>query len=188
MRTPATFPADNRLRTIIGGSPILTTILNGWSSIALPDCWLSGSAIAQTAWNAAFGLSSEYGLADWCNSTPQTFRRKERRPRPTAFEICFPIYRSGSTPRTRPVFTSGINPSSAILLRPTIRTNRLYQRSRRRLARSRSLLRVMGWVCRSSHPSGYRTCLIARCGLTKFRSRKPSTRPRLRAGETTGRG
>ncbi|WP_251007896.1 nucleotidyltransferase family protein [Sphingobium sp. BHU LFT2] len=30
----------------------------------MPDCWLSGSAIAQTAWNTAFGLSPEYGLAD----------------------------------------------------------------------------------------------------------------------------
>ncbi|MEC3947651.1 nucleotidyltransferase family protein [Sphingobium sp. HWE2-09] len=30
----------------------------------MPDCWLSGSAIAQTAWNAAFDLSPEYGLAD----------------------------------------------------------------------------------------------------------------------------
>lgn len=56
--------ANNSLRAIVAGSPILTTILGHWSSIDLPDCWLSGSAIAQTAWNAAFGLSPEYGLAD----------------------------------------------------------------------------------------------------------------------------
>jgi len=55
---------DSSLRAIVAGSPILSTILNRWASIDLPDCWLSGSAITQTAWNAAFGLSPEYGLAD----------------------------------------------------------------------------------------------------------------------------
>ncbi len=56
--------ADSRLSSIVTASPVLSTILGRWDAIALPDCWLSGSAIAQTAWNAAFGLSPEYGLAD----------------------------------------------------------------------------------------------------------------------------
>jgi 8-oxo-dGTP pyrophosphatase MutT (NUDIX family) len=56
--------AEDRLRAVVAGSPILTTILDRWSSMNLPDCWLSGTAIAQTAWNAAFGLSPEYGIAD----------------------------------------------------------------------------------------------------------------------------
>ncbi|MDE2562726.1 MAG: nucleotidyltransferase family protein [Sphingomonadales bacterium] len=53
-----------RLRSIVASSPILVTVLDRWAGIDLPDCWLSGSAIAQTAWNAAFGQSPEYGLAD----------------------------------------------------------------------------------------------------------------------------
>jgi len=56
--------ADSRLSSLVAASPVLTTILNRWEFVALPNCWLSGSAIAQTAWNAAFGLSPEYGLAD----------------------------------------------------------------------------------------------------------------------------
>jgi len=64
MRSLATISPVSSLRAVIGGSPILITILNRWSSIDLPDCWLSGSAIAKTAWSAAFGLSPEYGLAD----------------------------------------------------------------------------------------------------------------------------
>jgi len=56
--------ADSRLRAIVAASPIFSAILSRWESIALLDCWLSGSAIAQTAWNAEFGLSPEYGLAD----------------------------------------------------------------------------------------------------------------------------
>ncbi|MBT2246146.1 nucleotidyltransferase family protein [Sphingobium sp. BHU LFT2] len=56
--------AHRSLSAIVAASPILRTILDRWASIDLPDCWLSGSAIAQTAWNVAFGLSPEYGLAD----------------------------------------------------------------------------------------------------------------------------
>ncbi|WP_030541222.1 nucleotidyltransferase family protein [Sphingobium sp. DC-2] len=59
-----TSKAHGSLRSIVAASPILSTILNRWSAIDLPDCWLSGSAIAQTAWNAAFGLPAAYGLAD----------------------------------------------------------------------------------------------------------------------------
>ncbi|EIZ78434.1 hypothetical protein WSK_2997 [Novosphingobium sp. Rr 2-17] len=59
-----TSTAHSSLRAIVAASPILSTILDRWTSIDLPDCWLSGSAIAQTAWNVAFGLSPEYGLAD----------------------------------------------------------------------------------------------------------------------------
>ncbi len=53
-----------KLGAILAASPILHKILNRWASIDLPDCWMSGSAIAQTAWNAAFGLPPEHGLAD----------------------------------------------------------------------------------------------------------------------------
>ena len=59
-----TFAADSRLSAIVATSPIISTILSRWDTIALPDCWLSGGAIAQTVWNSAFGLSPEYGLAD----------------------------------------------------------------------------------------------------------------------------
>lgn len=56
--------AHNSLCAIVVASPILSTILSRWSAIDLPDCWLSGSAIAQTAWNRVFGLMPEHGLAD----------------------------------------------------------------------------------------------------------------------------
>ena len=59
-----TVSEDGRLHAIVAASPFLNAILNRWSSIALPNCWLSGSALAQTAWNIAFGFAPEYGLAD----------------------------------------------------------------------------------------------------------------------------
>jgi hypothetical protein len=52
------------LRLAAESSPILAPILNRWSGLALPDCWLAGGAIAQTVWNAAFGFAPGHGLAD----------------------------------------------------------------------------------------------------------------------------
>lgn len=51
-------------RSIVTTSTILGTVLDRWAEIGLPDCWLSGSSIAQTAWNDAFGFPPEHGLAD----------------------------------------------------------------------------------------------------------------------------
>jgi uncharacterized protein len=53
-----------RLENIVRSSPILSTVLQRWSSISLPDCWLSGSVIAQTAWNYTLNLPCHHGLAD----------------------------------------------------------------------------------------------------------------------------
>jgi uncharacterized protein len=53
-----------RLETIVRSSPILSIVLERWSSISLPDCWLCGGVIAQTAWNYALNLPCHHGLAD----------------------------------------------------------------------------------------------------------------------------
>ena len=53
-----------KLEKIVRSSPILSTVLERWSSISLPDCWLSGSVIAQTAWNYSLNLPCHHGLAD----------------------------------------------------------------------------------------------------------------------------
>lgn len=55
---------ETRLNTIVASSPTLTAVLDRWIAIELSDCWLSGSAIAQTAWNATFGFAPDYGLVD----------------------------------------------------------------------------------------------------------------------------
>jgi len=54
----------SRLETIVRSSAILSPVLDRWPSISLPDCWLSGSVIAQTAWNEILGFPCHYGLAD----------------------------------------------------------------------------------------------------------------------------
>lgn len=55
---------DARLRAIVAASPLFRAIWDRWDAIALPGCWVSGSAIAQTVWNAAFGFPPDHGLAD----------------------------------------------------------------------------------------------------------------------------
>lgn len=83
---------ETRSGAILADSPIFTAILSRWASIKLPDCWLSGSAIAQTAWNAAFGLLPEYGLADidLVFSMPPTCRKMGKRGMRPASALYFP--------------------------------------------------------------------------------------------------
>ena len=55
---------DAHLRAIMAASPFLCAIWDRWDAVALPGCWMSGSAIAQTVWNTAFGFPPTHGLAD----------------------------------------------------------------------------------------------------------------------------
>ena len=55
---------SSRLETIVRSSAILLPVLDRWSSISLPECWLSGAVIAQTVWNEILGFPCDYGLAD----------------------------------------------------------------------------------------------------------------------------
>jgi len=52
------------LRLILARSPIVTTVVDRWSEIALPDCWLVAGCLAQTVWNDAFGLPATHGISD----------------------------------------------------------------------------------------------------------------------------
>jgi len=148
---------DSSLRAIVAGSPILSTILNRWSSIDLPDCWLSGSAIAQTAWNAAFGLSPDYGLADidlvYFDVADLSEEGEARQA--ASIRALFPDV---------PLWIDAKNEARVHLwyeakfgypMSPTDRPNRSYRPSRRRRGRLRFAL--TGGGCRSSPPSAYLT-------------------------------
>jgi uncharacterized protein len=52
------------LRPILARSPIVTTVVDRWSDIRLPDCWLVAGFLAQTVWNDAFGLPATHGISD----------------------------------------------------------------------------------------------------------------------------
>ncbi len=53
-----------RLEGLIARSPLLSAVIGAWDSIALPDGYLVAGAIAQSAWNDAFGLDTGYGISD----------------------------------------------------------------------------------------------------------------------------
>ncbi|WP_342630007.1 nucleotidyltransferase family protein [Nguyenibacter vanlangensis] len=53
-----------QLRSIALESPLLSSILERWEQIVLPDAWLVGGAIAQTVWNRTFGFPPTYGIND----------------------------------------------------------------------------------------------------------------------------
>ena len=55
---------EDLLRPILARSPIVTTVVDRWSEIALPDCWLVAGCLAQTVWNDAFGQPAMHGISD----------------------------------------------------------------------------------------------------------------------------
>ncbi len=57
-------PLHDRLNAIVRDSPVLGIILQRWDEIALPDCWLVAGALAQSVWNASFGLPPMHGISD----------------------------------------------------------------------------------------------------------------------------
>lgn len=59
-----TTSGQTELEDIVFKSPLLVSLLQRWSEIALPDCWLVAGAIAQTVWNHAFGLPPSHGIND----------------------------------------------------------------------------------------------------------------------------
>jgi len=52
------------LRPILARSPIVATVVDRWSEIALPDCWLVAGCLAQTVWNDAFGQPATHAISD----------------------------------------------------------------------------------------------------------------------------
>lgn len=62
-QVPTTSAAE-RLEAVVTASPVLGPVLERWSSISLPDCWLAAGAVAQTVWNAASSFDPSHGLAD----------------------------------------------------------------------------------------------------------------------------
>lgn len=52
------------LQGVVEQSLLLKPLLARWHRIALPDAWLVAGAVAQTAWNALFGLPPSHGIHD----------------------------------------------------------------------------------------------------------------------------
>ena len=55
---------EDLLRVVLARSAIVATVVDRWSEIALPDCWLVAGRLAQTVWNDAFGLPATHGISD----------------------------------------------------------------------------------------------------------------------------
>ena len=55
---------DDLLRSILARSSIVSTVVDHWPRIDLPDGWLAAGCLAQTVWNDAFGLPPAHGLSD----------------------------------------------------------------------------------------------------------------------------
>lgn len=52
------------LEAAIVASPLISSVLDRWEEIDLPNCWLVAGSIVQTFWNHIFGYASTHGIDD----------------------------------------------------------------------------------------------------------------------------
>jgi hypothetical protein len=57
-------PLPRELEIALRKSPIVAPVFDGWSSLALPNCWLVAGAVFQTYWNKAHGFLPLQGISD----------------------------------------------------------------------------------------------------------------------------
>lgn len=57
-------PLPPMLELSLRESPIVSRVIDDWSEIALPDCWIVAGAVFQSFWNREFGLSAVHGIND----------------------------------------------------------------------------------------------------------------------------
>ncbi|MCI4589071.1 nucleotidyltransferase family protein [Sphingobium sp. BYY-5] len=60
----APVPAEQAVRRLAAGHPVVGMILSRWAAVQLSDAWLSGSLLAQARWNEMFGFPPLHGIAD----------------------------------------------------------------------------------------------------------------------------
>ena len=53
-----------RLHATVLQNPDIRAICKRWSAVNLPNAWLVAGALAQTVWNARFGLPPGHGISD----------------------------------------------------------------------------------------------------------------------------
>jgi len=57
-------PLPSKLESSLRGSPIVSRVFDGWTELALPNCWVVAGAVFQTFWNSAYGYSPLHGIDD----------------------------------------------------------------------------------------------------------------------------
>lgn len=56
---------EARFRNIIVTNPTILALIDRLPGLALPDCWLTASALTQTVWNVLDGKAPEFGIRDY---------------------------------------------------------------------------------------------------------------------------
>ena len=57
-------PLPNELEEALRDNPVVSTLLDGWTRLDLPNCWLVAGAVVQTYWNSVHGYSPLHGVSD----------------------------------------------------------------------------------------------------------------------------
>jgi hypothetical protein len=57
-------PLPPNVETSLRANPIVATVFDGWSELALPNCWLVAGAVVQSYWNHVHGFQPQHGIND----------------------------------------------------------------------------------------------------------------------------
>ena len=57
-------PLPQELESSLRNSPIVSRVFDGWSELALPNCWMVAGAVCQSFWNSKYGFSPLHGISD----------------------------------------------------------------------------------------------------------------------------
>lgn len=57
-------PLPRQLAESLQDNPVVSTLLDSWPKLNLPNCWLVAGAVVQSYWNTAHGYSHLYGVKD----------------------------------------------------------------------------------------------------------------------------
>lgn len=57
-------PIPTELEPALWKNPAISMLLDGWTRVNLPDCWLAAGAVVQSYWNTVHGYPPLHGVSD----------------------------------------------------------------------------------------------------------------------------
>ena len=57
-------PLPPKLESSLRDNPIVSRVFDGWTGLALPNCWMVAGAVFQSFWNREHGFSPLHGISD----------------------------------------------------------------------------------------------------------------------------
>ena len=57
-------PLPHNLERSLRNNPVVSELLDKWTKVEVPNCWIVAGTVVQSYWNAAHGFSPHHGISD----------------------------------------------------------------------------------------------------------------------------